>query len=144
LAGLGGAKPRQLNGDQILDALRAWNEGHSLQWQDICLENHVLAVAARKKFHSWRRAIEALAQTDTQIPVKVKREWDQKSVIEHILRRQQEGKPIQYRAVRADDSSLLAAARQQFGTWRLALAASGVVHKRSRRSSVLNQPDSAK
>jgi hypothetical protein len=135
LAGFGAAKPPRLSNDQLLDRLRRWGEEHSLQWRDICLENRVLAVAARGRFRSWRRALAAATATVQTQPSKTKRVWDQQSVIEHILHRKQEGKPIGYRAVRADDSSLLAAARRQFGTWRHALAASGVVPQPRRKSS---------
>ena len=119
----------------------AWSVGHSLRWRDICLANLALAVAAKKRFQSWRRVLAATEMADTQQLAKPKREWDRQAVIEYILRRKTEGKPLNYRAVRADDSSLLAAARRQFGNWRQAMAASEMASEpEANPSPQLEQP----
>ncbi len=141
LAGLGGVKPRKLGSDEIVDALRKWSEGHSLRWRDICLENRILAVAAHKKFHSWRRVLAAISTENTPPPVNAKREWNKQSIIDEVLHRKQEGKSNSYRVVRQDDSSLLTASIRQFGSWRRALTASEVAAEPSDKSCPSNVSD---
>jgi hypothetical protein len=53
--------------------------------------------------------------------------WPFRPDIETIQRRQQEGKAMNYSAIRGDDYSLLNAAERYFGSWRKALLAAGVV-----------------
>jgi hypothetical protein len=137
-ARLGTTKPQRISRAQVLDALQAWNAaGHAIRWRDICLENRALAIAARSRFRSWRQVIAAVAAPPAAEPQasKARHEWDKHRVTEHIRRRQQDGRPLNYRAVRKEDASLLAAARRQFGSWRLALAAAGV-NLRPRRGTV--------
>lgn len=139
LAGLGSRRSPRLSQEKILDTLRAWSaEGHSLRWCKVCMENRVLAVAARGKFGSWRRAIMAAGLGGDARPAANRQEWDPQRVIDSIRDRQQAGKPINYRAVRKDDSSLLAAARRRFGGWRDAIAAAGVAPTASAKRSTVH------
>jgi hypothetical protein len=127
LAGLGTTKFRRLNREQFLDALRAWAAaGHSLWWCRICLENRALAVAARGRFGSWRQALLAAESAVETQPPKTKRKWDQQRIIDCIQHRQQEGKPLHYKAIRRDDGGLLNAARRHLGGWNQALTAAGI------------------
>jgi hypothetical protein len=137
LAGLGTAKFRRLNRDQFLDALLAWAAaGHSLRWCRVCLENRALAVAARGRFGSWRQALLAAESAVATRPPRIKRKWDQQRIIDHIRRRQQEGKPMHYKAIRRDDGGLLNAARRHFGGWNQALTAAGIAPRPAPRQRV--------
>ena len=129
-AGFGSAKFRRFSKDQVLGVLQEWGTaGHSLRWCKICLENRSLAVACRGRFGSWRQALVAAGIVAEAAPSKHKRKWDQQRIIDHIHRRQQEGKPLHYKAIRRDDGGLLHAAKRYFGGWNQALAAAGVAVK---------------
>lgn len=126
-AGLSSVKPRRLSKDQVLDALRAWNAaGHSLQWADICLQNYTLAIAAKRRFGGWRRVMVAAGIPAEATPTEHKRKWDRQRIIDHIRRRQQEGRPLHHKAVRRDEGGLLHAAQRYFGGWSQALASAEV------------------
>jgi lipase chaperone LimK len=52
--------------------------------------------------------------------------WSKERILEVIHARQREGKPINYSAIRREDSALISAARRYFGNWSKALLAAGV------------------
>jgi hypothetical protein len=88
--------------------------------------------AARRHFGTWRQALHAagtLQTVDTPPPSRRKRKWDPQTVIEHILRRQVEGKPLTYKRVKSEQSTLIWAAKKYFGGWKQALAAARAVTK---------------
>ena len=88
--------------------------------------------AARRHFGTWRQALRAAGTPQTVVtlappPSRRKRKWDPQTVIEHILRRQKEGKPLTYKRVQSEQSTLIWAAKKYFGGWNQALAAARVV-----------------
>jgi hypothetical protein len=121
-------KPIQLNKQQILDAIRAWNgAGRSICWSKIIRENRPLAMAAQKAFGTWRRALIMAGITDNMPPSSRRKcKWSRERIIEQIRCRHQEGKPMNFSAVQKDQGSLLWAGLRLFGSWNNALAAAGV------------------
>ena len=126
-ARLRAAKPRRLTTEEIVEALRRWNAaGHSMEWGVVCLQNRALAVMAKGRFNGWRRALVAAG-----IPVKTTVHgrpppWNPQRVMERILHRQQEGKPLYEKGVARNARGLWCAAREHFGSWANALAAAGI------------------
>jgi hypothetical protein len=113
--------------EQLANALRAWRaDGHSLRWNDICLQNFALASAAKRRFRSWRRALAAIDENaNSQLP-KLKRKWSRQRIIECVLQRQREDKSLNSKVIRREDGALLGAARRYFGGWNQTLAAAGI------------------
>jgi hypothetical protein len=128
-------KPGQLNKQQILDAIRAWNgAGRSICWSKIVRENRPLAMAAQKTFGTWRRALIMAGITDNMPPSSRRKcKWSRERIIEQIRCRHQEGKPMNFIAVQKTQGPLLWAGLRLFGSWNNALAAAGVAPT-SRRS----------
>jgi hypothetical protein len=128
-------KPAQLNKQQILDAIRAWNgAGRSMCWSKILRENRPLAMAAQKTFGTWRRALIMAGITDNMPPSSRRKcKWSRERIIEQIRCRHQEGKPMNFIAVQKTQGPLLWAGLRLFGSWNNALAAAGVAPT-SRRS----------
>jgi hypothetical protein len=90
--------------------------------------------AARRHFGTWRQALRAAGTAQAIVaPVPPspprKRKWDPQTVIEHILRRQGEGKPLTYKRVQSEQSTLIWAAKKYFGGWQQALTAARAVTK---------------
>jgi hypothetical protein len=126
-ARLRATKPRPHNKPKILEAVRQWGaSGHSLRWSVVCLENHALAWAAKNAFEGWRRALVAAGIVVGSNASPANRKWDQDRIIATIRTRQQEGKPLDYTAVRVEGKGLLCAAKRYLGSWQNALRAAGV------------------
>jgi hypothetical protein len=126
-AGLRGGKPRRLDKEKTLSALRDWlAAGHSRSWLDLCLQNHELALAVKSVCGSWRRAMIAVGLLPETKPRARKQKWTPQRVITGIRLRHQEGKPMHYMAMHVDANPLLCAAKKYFGNWQNALAAAGI------------------
>jgi len=126
-AGLRSGKPRRHKKEKILNELRQWLVvGHSRNWLDICLKNHDLALAVKRRFGSWHRAMIAIDVIPETNPPTTKGKWTPQRIIECIRVRHQEGKHVNYRAVHVDANPLLCAAKYHFGSWRNAVAAAGI------------------
>jgi hypothetical protein len=120
-------KPRRIDKQKVLDALRAWStSGHSMRWSDVCLENRALALAAKRAWHGWHRALVAAGLVEETQPPVPNQKWDRQRVIAAIRSRHREGKPMRSTDVRRDDNPLVCAAHRYFGTWAIALAAAGL------------------
>ena len=120
-------KPRTLDKDKIIWQLRKRHEvGLSMKRNDVCLDNRVLATAAINAFHSWRRALVAAGLAPEELLACRGNRWSKERIIEVIHARQREGKPINYSAIRREDSALISAARRYFGNWSKTLLAAGV------------------
>ena len=120
-------RARQYDKEQLLAALREWKAaGHSLEWPVICLQNRALATAVRHVCGSWHRAMSAVGLVPEKRPDARKRKWSPQRVIECLQLRHQEGKPMHYKPMHADDNSLLCAAKAYFGNLGNALAAAGI------------------
>jgi len=122
------SKPRQLDKQKILQALQQRHQaGQSLCWNEVCLENHAMATAAKHAFGGWCKALVAAGIEPEPRRVTSGRKWDKERVIAQIQERQRQGKPLTYSAVRRDHPGLTQAARRYFGRWRAALEAAGIV-----------------
>ncbi|MDP6723165.1 MAG: hypothetical protein QGF59_31175 [Pirellulaceae bacterium] len=120
-------KPRTLDKDKIIRQLHKRHEaGLSMKRNDVCLDNRALATAAINAFHSWRRALAAAGLAPEELLAARGNRWSKERIIELIHARQREGKPINYSAIRREDSALISAARRYFGNWSKALLAAGV------------------
>ena len=120
-------KPRTLDKDKIIRQLHKRHEaGLSMKRNDVCLDNRALATAAINAFHSWRRALVAAGLAPKELLAARGNRWSKERIIELIHARQREGKPINYSAIRREDSALISAARRYFGNWSKALLAAGV------------------
>ena len=114
----------RLDHQKLLDEVRAWcRAGQSLTWSEVCLENHALAVAAKRFYGGWRNALVAAGIVAESEPADPRRKWNKQRVIACIRRRQQEGMPLLYSGVRKDNAPLVSAARRHFGGWRAAMRA---------------------
>jgi DNA-binding LacI/PurR family transcriptional regulator len=126
-AGLNKTKRRQWTNEEIIDALRAWHAaGHSMAWGVVCLENRMLAAAARGRFNGWRRALLAAGLPPEIISPARRSIWNPPRVLERIRRRHEKGKRLDENVVGHEACGLLKAAREHFGSWSEALAAAGV------------------
>lgn len=62
------SKFRRYDKQEVIASLCEWQKaGHSLRWMDVCLQNRILATAAKCAFTSWRKALLA-AGIDPQGP----------------------------------------------------------------------------
>jgi len=120
LRGFSKSTPRRR--ERIRQSIRARRQqGLSLAWSQVCLDNHALAVAAKAVFGSWSRAL-AAAETAQQPPSR----WNKARVLEEICRRRQLDASLRYSAVHAEHPTLLWAAQRHWGGWKQALAAAGL------------------
>ncbi|MFO7955597.1 MAG: hypothetical protein R6X33_00670 [Candidatus Brocadiia bacterium] len=130
--------------EKIIETIReAYEAGEDLSWTNVTKnkEYSALAYAAIRdnQFGSWDAALEA-AGVD---PSEVRRyeSWDEEKIIRRIRERQEEGKPLNSKAMQDQDSKLFNAALNYFGGWDKALEAAGIdpedVYKRRRWSREL-------
>jgi len=91
---------------------------------------HSARMAALRIFGSWDAALRAAGARDL---VPQRRRWSPEAVVERIRRYHQEGRPLNFGAVRRENGPLVVAARQHFGQWDLALHAAGLDPSRIRR-----------
>jgi hypothetical protein len=125
-AGLFSAKPRHLKSEEILDQLRQWNAaGHSLDWSDVCLENRALALTAKIRFRSWRRALLAVGIAPESVTRGRPPKWNPDRIIGEIRLRRQKGRSLCHKEVRKDARGLFYAAKDYYGSWTEALVAAG-------------------
>lgn len=112
---------------RILRAIQSRREqGQSLEWSRVCLENRALATAARTVFGTWKHALAAsIAATADQRSSSPQR-WTKDRVIERIRLRNAHVGSLKYRVASAEDAALVSAARRYFGSWKNALAEAGV------------------
>ena len=116
----------RLNQRQVVDAIFERNcQGQAMRWVDVCLDDHTLALSARRCFGNWRRAVSSAGVISEEAGVKSLRKWNRQTVIAAIHARHERGLPL--KGVKNDDNPLLLAARSVFGTWHEALIAAGVV-----------------
>lgn len=112
---------------RIFEALRERHaSGASMGWKTTCLDDRALALAAKKRFGSWTRALAAAGLIPQDNVVAGGITWDKASVIEAIRRRHQEGKGITYNATQPEEPALVGAARRLFGNWGEALKEAGI------------------
>mgnify|MGYP003337248475 CR=1 FL=1 len=110
----------------ILRAIQARQEqGRSLAWRYVCLENRALALAAKSVFSGWRRALVAAESSHTEQLDPQYVRWTKAKIIAAIQRRHREGKSLRYYATHQEDGALVSAARRHFGGWQEAIKAAG-------------------
>jgi len=108
---------------QVLRAIRyLCHSGSSLKTQHVRANRNSLYDAALRHFGSWRYALEAAGINTTQVTSHS--EWGRDQIIEGILLRAVERRPLGTTKVRP--LSLKTAAVKEFGSWALALRASGL------------------
>lgn len=108
--------------DLVLRSIRAHHEqGRSLVWSIVCLENHGLAMAAKSAFGSWRRAIETAGYESRRYT-----RWTKERVIEAIVLRHRKGKDVSHGATQKEDGALACAIRRYFESWSAALEEAGL------------------
>jgi len=82
-----------------------------------------LANAARRRFGSWKVAVEAAGLTGKITVKKPLRRWSRESVIAEIQNWHRSGRALT--SISKDNQSLYCAAKTWFGSWRAALSAAG-------------------
>lgn len=112
----------------VIQKIRAYGEkGSKPTATSVISHDRRLYDAARRHFGGWRRALMAAGIIVVAPSSSGRRQtWSRQRVIEHILLRQQAGKPLTFRRVQKDQGALLWAAIRHFGSWNDALAAAGV------------------
>jgi hypothetical protein len=123
----GFSKTRRHSRRRIINALRNRREqGSSLRWNVVCLENRSLAIAAKTAFGSWRRALAAADLAPQEYLTINGRLWSREKVIDAIKRRHEKGQSLAHSDLHLDDAALLAAARRHWGSWSKAVAEAGL------------------
>lgn len=87
-------------------------------------------IASRRIFGSWKAALRAAGVQNPSVDFPV---WTKVTVIEGILKRQQEGEALHCLAAAQQVSRLYDAARRLFGSWREALREAGIEPDKVRR-----------
>lgn len=87
-----------------------------------------LAEAAKRRFGSWKQAVEQAGLADKVIVRKPIRRWSKEAIIEAIQQWHANGRELT--DISKCDQGLYSVAKSQFGTWRKALAAAGFQSKR--------------
>ena len=83
-----------------------------------------LAYAAKRRFGSWAKAVDAAGLTD-RIPIaKPLRRWSKQQVVDAIQRAVRDG--VRLSDISKNEQGLYNAAKTHFGTWRKAVRAAGV------------------
>ena len=119
------SKRRRLDKQKIGKEIQKRHQaGQSLRWNDVCMEDRNLAVAANHAFRSWRKAV--LAAGIDAVAHSTATKWNQQRIIAAIQLRAQQGLPLNTAAVDRKDSPLSCAARRYFGSWRNAMQAAGL------------------
>ncbi|MDD2710085.1 MAG: hypothetical protein PHV34_19045 [Verrucomicrobiae bacterium] len=120
-------------------------EGHDLSWsgmRDGCSEG---LAACQYHFGSWRRAVYAAGIPYTKVKRIRNWEWNKKRIQRSLRRIYRDGEPMNYNDFARRHWNLLHVALYHFGTWKDALAAIGVDHRRVmkhrqwNKDSVLNE-----
>ena len=121
-------KPRRHDKQKIIEKLRErHNAGLSVMWRDVCLENRVLALAAKQAFGSWSKAMVAAGIWAAGRSVIYNKRWDAQKVITQIQERHRQNRTLIRKVVCKDDPSLVYAAKRYFRQWHAALKAAGIV-----------------
>jgi hypothetical protein len=97
--------------------------GSSMNRCDVLMDDNDLCMAAIGLFGSWGRALTAAGLT----PPKPRALWTRERIVDAIQMMHQQGTSLKSSAVRKTQRSLHAAALRQFGSWRSALTASGML-----------------
>ena len=114
----------------IFDAiLQRKVSGRSLEWKQTCLEDRALALAAKNRFGSWKRALTAAGLIPRDNVTIDGTAWDNAQVIEAIRRRHVEGKRLTQVATQLEEPALVQAARRLFGNWSEALLEARIMGK---------------
>lgn len=109
-------------------------EGQSLRWKEVCMEDRKLAMAAIYAFGSWRKAV--LAAGIDAVTRSNETKWNRRRIVAAIQLRAQQNLPLSTGTVDREDGPLSCAARRYFGSWRNAMQAAGLdmEHYRKRPS----------
>ena len=132
------AKDQQPSKEEITAMLLyRQQQGLSLRRVDMVRENYALVKATKSMFGSWTRTlIEAGILEDCAVSRNIK--WTRDRVIREIqmLHEPADGRPIG----KTRNVALTAAARRQFGTWRNALLAAGIVTEKAQAAAEVHPP----
>ncbi len=133
---------RQISKQKIIRVLQRRHRAElSLVWSDVCLENRVVAQAARRVFGGWGKALAAAGIEMQRQRTPRRRKWDRGQIIAEIQDRHRQGKSLTRKAVEKDFAALLYAAGRYFGKWRTALEAAGLAGEdRAQRERENEQP----
>lgn len=101
----------------------------SLASSKVRIKNATLRAAARDKFGSWKKAIEAAGFDYKKINLRADEEsWNKEKITNRILLIYKEGGDISYSHLRKFNNSLVKAGINHFGNWRKAVESAGIVY----------------
>jgi len=110
--------------DVLRAILQRRSDGRSLCATPVAEQQSDLYKAALREFGQWTNALNA-AGIDPMHAGRYRR-WSHETVIERIQQLAEEGRSLNYRAMRGFDGGFLAAATKRFSSWDEALRAAGV------------------
>lgn len=105
--------------------------GKNLNYSAVVADDEKLAGAARRYFGTWQAAIEAAGLDYSKIlrprqSVNPRGTWSPQRVVEDILERVRNGKPMAAHLVQRDDPRLCAAAVYHLGSWEVSITRAGL------------------
>jgi hypothetical protein len=106
---------------------RLFLEGTPLSFNFLRSNGHEqLVIAARKRFGSWRKAIEAAGLDYWKVPVIKRGYWDRRKILAEIRRLNRSGVRLSSHSIQYKNGSLFTAAQRKFGSWSQAVYAAGI------------------
>jgi hypothetical protein len=126
---------------KIIDTIReAEKRGVDLCWTNISRDSEYAGAAYAAirdtRFGSWDEALRAAGLDPSD--VRRHESWDVEKILRRIRKRQEEGEPLNPKAMQEDDCKLFSAALKHMGSWPEALEGAGIdpdeVYRRNRWS----------
>lgn len=112
---------------QVLDGLRRLHaQGVALAEKQVAARDRKLAVAARRLFGSYRKAIEAIGFEYDQVRCSHVRVWGRKRIVQLLRELYREGRDLRVSRVMKEVPGLANAAYAYFGSYRKAVLAAGL------------------
>ena len=124
---------RHWSRDRIVRELRKRkSNGQPLNTRAVQMDDCRLALAALRKFGSWKKALLAAGMDDDK--VRLQRRWSKEDVLRAVKTLYRSGYPMNDQSIRQRDLGLISAGIRRFGSWDETLRTAGIDPPKVRRT----------
>ena len=123
--------------EKVIERIQARKaEGKPISYQAVVNDEEKLTGAARRLFGSWSKALEAAGfdPEKEKATWERKRRWSKELILQRIKELYEHGENLSVHNVQKIDGSLVASARNYFGSWEKALEAAGFDYSKIKKT----------